>query len=101
MAQYDHNPPIIEKYNMQGQYIFRFNIVETEDESNNPIWQCDEVIAQTNTREAIITAMVRKRYTAEQEFAIQRKKIAGEEGSDAEFTEYNDYVNFCKQTAVI
>lgn len=49
--------------------------------------------------EAVIVRKIRERYTASEENAILRKKIAGLPGADAEFEAFNAYVESCKASA--
>ncbi len=46
-----------------------------------------------------VNAKVRERYSAAEETALVRKKLAGISGADEEFAEYSDYVEQCKATA--
>lgn len=46
-----------------------------------------------------VNAKVRERYSAAEETALVRKKLAGLEGADEEFAAYSEYVEECKATA--
>lgn len=85
-----------------GPYRFYYNHTTTQNEQDEQLMhEAEFVEVDEITREKVIAALVRVRYTINDEAAILRKKLSGEVGSDSEFTEYNDYVNFCKQTAII
>ena len=46
--------------------------------------------------DAYVNAKVRERYSAAEETAILRKKLAGIPGADEEFAAFNSYVENCK-----
>ena len=50
--------------------------------------------AARNVYEGEVIALIRKRYTIDQENAILRKRLAGIDAG--EFSEYNSYVESCK-----
>jgi hypothetical protein len=79
-----------------GPYRFNFNhSVTTQDETL--FCNADFVEVAQPTREAIISALIRTRYTNDAELALHRKVVANEAGALAEFEEYNNFVNHCKQ----
>ena len=49
--------------------------------------------------DSYVSTKVRERYSAAEETAILRKKLAGLPGADEEFTAFNEYVEACKATA--
>ena len=100
-TEFDQMPDAIVKHDLKGHYAIRYNIEQVtkpanEIEAERTSYQCDVAIADGNTRDAFINAIIRTRYTVDQEFAIHRKHAANEPGAAAEFEEYNNFVNYCK-----
>lgn len=100
-AEFDQMPEAIVKHDLRGHYAIRYNIQQVERPANEfeperTSYQCDIAIADGNTRDAFINAIIRTRYTADQEFAIHRKTVAQEECAQAEFDAYNSFVNEAK-----
>jgi len=79
-----------------GGWRFHYNQGE-ETREETTFFTADFVDVPKPTKEEIISAIVRKRYSENEEYAIHRKFLASEPGADAEFTVYNAYVNECKQ----
>lgn len=103
-VQFDEMPAVMEAYDKQGRIAIRWDIEQiTIPESDmmpaKSMYECYQAIVENNSREAIITAIIRSRYTSDDEFAIHRKLIANELGSIDEFTAYNSFVNTAKQIA--
>lgn len=78
-----------------GTWRFYFNH-NTEEREENTIFTADFVDVVKLNKDEIISAIVRKRYSANEEYAIHRKFLASEPGAEKEFTDYNVYVNECK-----
>lgn len=50
---------------------------------------------------ALVEGKIRKKYSQGEENAILRKKLAGLPSGEAEFAEYNWYVELCKNEAKV
>jgi oligoendopeptidase F len=63
------------------------------------LYQYDQVLHSVNikTREQAIIAFIRLKYSQDDEFALTNKGIANSQ--DAEYIEYRNYVNWCKEQA--
>jgi hypothetical protein len=84
-----------------GPYRFYYNHTTTQNEQDEQLMhEAEFVEIDEITREKVIAALVRVRYTINDEAAILRKKLSGEAGSDAEFDAYNTYVNECKSISI-
>ena len=55
------------------------------------------ITSHINSRDEMISALIRLRYTQDAEFALINKGIQNAE--DVEYVAYRDYVNLCKQQA--
>ena len=102
-AEFDEKPLGLSIYDAQGKVMVCWNIEQVvkepimPDESPKTIWVCDIAIAENNSREAVIQAIIRSRYSVDDEFAIHRKKVAGI--NESEFEQYNAFSEFAKETA--
>jgi hypothetical protein len=87
--------PTLEFFPTTGKTRFNYDIrtVEIEGETLNT---AKFVEVDHPTRDNIINAIIRTRYSASQELAIHRKQAANEPGAAVEFEEYNNFVNYCK-----
>ncbi len=59
----------------------------------------DQPIIFNERYEMLVQEKIRKRYTPTDEYKALREKLAGKDGSEAQFNEYNDYVEQCKAEA--
>ena len=85
VAQYDHS-----------HVILSYNIVAVEDSENHDAgFEFDTLIVAKAEKGAIVEAIVRERYSISDELGIQRQRSSKE----AEFNEYNDFVEAAKATA--
>lgn len=103
-VQFDEIPLVIEVYDLQGRVAIRWDIEQiTIPESDmmpaKSMYECYQAIAENDSREAIITAIIRSLYTPDAEFAIHRKIFANESGAQAELYDYNTFVNKAKSIA--
>ena len=85
VAQYDHSHVIV-SYNVEP--------VEAT-ESRDSGFEFDTLIVAKADKGAIVEAIVRERYSISDELGIQRQRSTKE----AEFNEYNDFVEAAKATA--
>ena len=85
VAQYDHSHVIV-SYNVEP--------VEAT-ESRDSGFEFDTLIVAKADKGAIVEAIVRERYSISDELGIQRQRSTKE----AEFNEYNDFVEVAKATA--
>jgi len=76
-----------------GPFRFYFNHEQVEREETT-IHTADFVEVDELIRDNVIVALIRLRYSINDEAAILRKKLSGEDLQ--EFEEYNGYVNWCK-----
>lgn len=83
---------------------YRFYYNHRQEEKSDPetgglqtIYLADFVEVQELTKEAVVVALVRTRYSLNDEAALHRKMIAGEPGIVEEFDAYNNFVNECKE----
>lgn len=85
VAQYDHS-----------HVILSYNIVAVEaTEERDAGFEFDTLIVSKAEKGAIVEAIVRERYSISDELGIQRQRSTKE----AEFNEYNDFVEAAKATA--
>ena len=102
-VEFDMMPDALQGYDLQGRVMVCWNIEQTtkepvmQGELPKTMWQCDAAIAENNSRDAIIIAIIRSKYSIDEELALHRKKVAGIETN--EFDAYNTFVEFAKQTA--
>ena len=87
--------PSTEYLTPAGPWRFNYNFSTSEREGET-IYHSDTVEVAELTREAIVVAMIRTRYSVNEEAALHRKMLANETGADAEFAAYNSFVNECK-----
>lgn len=77
-----------------GKWHYNFNVVQTEVDGEAR-YDYDQVILKGKpTCESTVAAIVRDRYSVDEEMAIQRKGIA--DNSNQEFAEYNAFVEAIK-----
>ncbi len=90
--------PSLEYFPTTGKTRFYYNIttVEIEGETLNT---ANFVEVDNPTRENVINAIIRTQYSASTELAIHRKQAAQEPGAEAEFLQYNNFVNQAKAIA--
>ena len=103
-VQFDDMPLVIEVYDLQGRVAIRWDIEQITTPENDmmpskTMYECYQAIAENSSREAVITAIIRSRYTPDAEFAIHRKIVANESGAQAEFDDYNTFVKKAKSIA--
>ena len=85
VAQYDHSHVIVS-----------YNIVAVEStEDRDAGFEFDTLIVTKAEKGSIVEAIVRGRYSISDELGIQRQRSTKE----AEFKEYNDFVEAAKATA--
>ena len=93
----DHRPPALLDLG-DGSWHFNYNMREVERE-NEPgtgmVFEYDTVHVRDNRYEAVVAAMIREKYTVDEELSIQRQR---DEKSE-EFREYFDYCEECKSKA--
>ena len=87
--------PSTEYLTPAGPWRFNYNFSTSEREGET-IYHSDTVEVAELTKEAIVVAMIRTRYSVNEEDAMNRKMLAKESGVDDEFAEYNLFVNECK-----
>ena len=82
---------------------WRLNYNHSTETKENPetgeeteVFTAKFVEAHENTRSAFIVALIRRKYSSDDESAIVRKKLAGIDKLN-EFDAYNTYVESCKQ----
>lgn len=92
--------PDIEFITPTGPYRFNFDHTTTTQDETLFCSASFVEVAQP-TREAIISALIRTRYTADAELALHRKVTANEAEAMEAFTEYNNFVNNCKEIAAM
>ena len=85
VAQYDHSHVIL-SYNIVA-------VEATEDRAAG--FEFDTLIVTKAEKCSIVEAIVRRRYSTSDELGIQRQRSTKE----AEFIEYNDFVEAAKATA--
>jgi len=78
-----------------GPYRLYYNHSAVEREGTT-MHTADYVEAKVETKDDFIVAMVRLKYSINDEIAIQRKLAAGID-TDNEFEAYNTYVEECKE----
>ena len=90
--------PATEFLTPAGPYRFNYNQSTTERDGTT-IHTADFVEVPEVTKENVVAALIRTRYSANEEAALHRKMLANEAGVEAEFIEYNEFVNECKNIA--
>lgn len=88
--------PVFETLTPSGPERIYFNHGTTEREGEI-FHTADFVEVEQANRENMIIALIRERYSINNEAALIRKMIVNEDV--AEFNAYNDYVNECKAIA--
>lgn len=79
-----------------GNSHFNYNVIESETEENGLIFTYDQVVvANPVTYEKKISALVREKYSIDDEMSVLRQR----ETKAAEFTAYFEYVESCKLIA--
>ena len=94
-------------YLMQGNGLKIYcnaSTVWVVDEEGKEIGEHDaysyqRVLVETLEKGAVVNAIIRLSYPQDAVEAIMRHKIAGDEGADAEFGEFNAYAEFAKAEA--
>lgn len=85
VAQYDHS-----------HVILSYNIVEVEaTEDREAGFEFDTLIVAKAEKGTIVSALIRERYTVDDELALQRQR----DTKPDEFTEYNTFAEACKAEA--
>ncbi len=95
----DHPQPLILPLGAGKGYHINFDQtqVQIEDETGSRTsYNYTTAFVKSLDREEVINALIRTRYSASEELAIHRKHAANEPGAAAEFEEYNNFVNYCK-----
>lgn len=90
----DHRPESLLDLG-DGSWHFNYNIqeIEVNDESGaRTAFEYDTVHIRDNRYESIVVAMIRERYTIDEELSIQRQR----DEKTGEFQEYFDYCEECK-----
>lgn len=91
--------PATEFLTPAGPWRFNYNQSTTERDGTT-IHTADYVEVAELTREAVVVALIRTRYSINEEAALHRKMIANETGAGEEFAAYNEFVNECKLKAM-
>jgi len=95
------NIPITEYMTPMGPWRFYYNhsTLEREemDGKKTTMHTADFVEVTEINKENVVSELIRTRYSANEEAGIHRKFIAKEAGSEDEFNEYNQFVNWCKE----
>jgi hypothetical protein len=91
--------PVTETIRLSNSlYKFRYDFQHIPaDDDREESYNYNFVDIPDTNRATIISAIIRTRYTADQESAILRKKHAGEDVID--FVKYRDFVNYAKAAA--
>ena len=85
VARYDHS-----------HVLLSYNIVEVEaTEDREAGFEFDTLIVTKAEKNIIISALIRERYTVDDEFAILRQR----DSKPDEFAEYNNFAETCKAEA--
>jgi len=87
--------PTTEFLTPSGPWRFNYNQEEIQRDKIT-FHTADYVETAELTKENIVVALIRTRYSMNDEAALHRKSIANEAGAADEFTAYNDFVNECK-----
>jgi hypothetical protein len=89
--------PTTEFITPAGPYRFYYNhsVVTREGEKMHT---ADFIEVDELTRDKVVAALVRTKYTIDSEFAVMRKKASKE--NEVEFTDYNNHVKWCKQISI-
>lgn len=98
-AYYQNEPQVVENIGC-GKFYVNTNIEEVERELEDGTtvteWECDQVTIQgTPTYEKVVVAMIREKYSENDELALLRQQAAKSE----EFTEFYAYCEECKTLA--
>lgn len=85
VARYDHS-----------HVLLSYNIIEVEaTEDREAGFEFDTLIVAKAEKGAIVSALIRERYTVDDELAIQRQR----DTKPDEFAEYNNFAEACKAEA--
>lgn len=90
MKSYYDNEPLKLEHDNDGTSIFRWNIEQAETG-----WTCEEIRVTDATYNSLVVALIRDRYSIDDEIGINRQK----ESKPGEFQEYFDYCEWCKNEA--
>ena len=83
--------PKTTEYLGNGKYHYNYNVVQSEVDR----FDYNQVVVKGEpTYESTVAAIIRERYTVDEEMAIQRKGIA--DNSNQEFVDYNSFVEEVK-----
>ena len=86
------------------EFIGNHNIIPIQierDDETVTVYTSDlvHITSKVETRDDMIVALIRLRYTQDAEFAVINKGIANSQ--NAEYLVYRDYVNWCKEQASV
>jgi hypothetical protein len=94
MKSYSDNIPD-QILNIQGNVLINVNVVESEGS-----FKYDQVtVTNDATRNEIVSAIIRSRYTADDEIALINNLNKGDEKYVNEYNDYQDYRIFAKNLA--
>ncbi len=88
MAESKDYPPVSQP--QQGGFLFNYNVQEIERESEK-FYKYDSVFVKKMTREELVPAIIRTKYTINDEF-----KLNALDRTDPEYVAYRDFVNWAK-----
>lgn len=81
-----------------GSFHFNYNIKEVETITEEGVihksFNYDTVHVNNNNYDTIVSAMIREKYSSEEEFAIQRQR-------DTKPDEFKAYFDYCEQCKLI
>lgn len=96
-AQSDQKPATFEDLG-DGRLHFNYDIQEkteeTEDGETRTYYEYKQVTVSSKDRNELVVALIRQKYSADEEYALGRHKLADRKAS--EFEAYDDYVESCK-----
>lgn len=99
-ALYSTEPQQIE-YDIDGTFVFRWNIESYENENDETEWTADEVRTYGfPDKDTIKRAIIKDRYDADKEFSIINKynsHVLGISVNPDAVTKYTEYLNFLKE----
>ena len=72
-----------------------------DDETGTFYAEADQSAIFNERYEMLAQEKIRERYTATDEYKVLREKLAGRDGSEEQFNEYNQYVEQCKAEAYL
>lgn len=101
-AYYDHKPSICETYSY-GKCLINYNITETKKQIDDDViteWECDQVIVdQPLDYGTLVSAIIRKKYSADSIEAIILNYGDGDEVHTQEYVELQEYRREAKNIA--